>query len=44
MHKKSSSARKLAKKGKEQDEGAIEQDHVNEDLKELNRVGEFPKR
>ena len=34
----------LQKKGKEQEEGAIEKDHVNEDLKELNRVGEFPKR
>ena len=44
MYKKSSSARKLAKNGNEQEEGAIEQDHIHEDLKELNRAGEFPER
>ena len=36
--------KKACKKGEEQEEGAIEQDHINEGLKELNRVGEFHKR
>ncbi|OWK02367.1 hypothetical protein Celaphus_00018040 [Cervus elaphus hippelaphus] len=30
-------SKKACKKGKEQEEGAIEQDHIKEGLKELNR-------